>query len=104
MRSGRGTCKPASSGARKGLREGSRDPLGREMTSIGRLPGRYRRPPSALCAMADGDSVRTSLAEGAGRWDGVEALADGRILRRRRLAIPLAMSNRVELWTTPQRR
>lgn len=95
---------------------------------------------SALYAMADGDSVRTSLAEGAGRWDGVEALADGRILlsswsdssihlldsagaeprqlvrgvpepadigidtRRRRIAIPLAMSNRVELWTIPPRR
>ena len=96
---------------------------------------------SALHVVGDSagvDSTATTLAEGTGRWDGVEALADGRILlsswsdssvhivdggshrqlvrgvpepadigidtRRGRLAIPLGVSNRIELWTIPGRR
>ena len=94
---------------------------------------------SALYSMGAADTVRTTLAEGNGRWDGVEALADGRIVlsswsdsslhvvdstarrtrivrgvpepadigidtRRGRIAIPLPMSNRVEIWTIPARR
>jgi hypothetical protein len=91
---------------------------------------------SALHAIDDADTTRRApLAEGKGQWDGVEALADGRILvsswsdssihvidasgdhqlvrglpqpadigvdtRRNRLAVPLPMANRVDLWTIP---
>jgi hypothetical protein len=35
---------------------------------------------SRLYALPDRDTTRTSLDSGGGRWDGVEALADGRIL------------------------
>lgn len=35
---------------------------------------------SHLFALHDGDTTRTVLDSGRGRWDGVEALADGRIL------------------------
>jgi hypothetical protein len=96
---------------------------------------------SGLYAVGDSagiDTTATRLAEGKGQWDGVEALADGRILlsswtdssihlvdgaehrqlvrgvpepadigvdtRRGRLAIPLSVSNRVELWTIPRKR
>jgi sugar lactone lactonase YvrE len=85
------------------------------------------------------DTSRTPprLAQGIGRWDGLEVLADGRILvsswsdssvhlidgdrdrrivrdviqpadigvdtRRTRVAIPLALQSRLEIWTLPPR-
>ena len=91
---------------------------------------------SQLVALRPGDSTRTLLATGKGRFDGVEALDDGRILysawndsslhlltpqndrriirhlvqpadigldtRRHRVAIPLVLPGRVEIWELPR--
>ena len=91
---------------------------------------------SQLVAMRPGDTTRTVLATGKGRFDGVEALADGRILytswndssvhllaghddtriirrlvqpadigvdtKRFRVAIPLSLPGRVEVWQLPR--
>jgi len=91
---------------------------------------------SDVYAMRDGDSTRTALAHGAGRFDGLELLDDGRMLvtcwndstvhafgpggrdekmvrhlsqpadlgldtRRDRIAVPLGMLGRVEVWQLP---
>jgi sugar lactone lactonase YvrE len=92
---------------------------------------------SEVYAIRPGDSVRTILARGTGKFDGVERLADGRLLvtswtdsavmvvdgqrvgrmirglwqpadlgvdtRRGRVAVPLALQGRVEIWTIPER-
>jgi hypothetical protein len=91
---------------------------------------------SQVVAMRPGDSTRTVLAAGKGRFDGVEALADGRIVyaawndssihllagrddqriirrlvqpadigvdtRRHRVAVPLSLPGRVEVWSLPR--
>lgn len=93
---------------------------------------------SEVYAMRPGETTRTVLARGLGKFDGVERLADGRLLvtcwadsslhvidgagteriihdlwqradlgvdtRRRRVAIPLALQGRVEIWSIPPRR
>lgn len=91
---------------------------------------------SDVYAMRDGDSTRTVLAQGKGRFDGLELLDDGRMLvtcwndstvhafgpggrdepivrhlsqpadlgldtRRHRIAVPLGMLGRVEIWQLP---
>ena len=88
-------------------------------------------------AMRPGDTTRTVLAHGAGHFDGVEVLADGRLLaaswadssvhlftdstdrrivlglsepadigvdtKRNRVAIPLPIAGRVEVWELPKK-
>lgn len=90
---------------------------------------------SEVYAMRPGDAARTVLGRGLGRFDGVERLADGRILvtswsdsalhvfadgrdervigglwqpadlgvdtRRGRVAIPLVLQGRMEIWELP---
>jgi sugar lactone lactonase YvrE len=90
---------------------------------------------SEVYALKPGDTRKTVLARGLGRWDGVERLPDGRILvtswsdsslhvfgggtgqrvirdlwqpadlgvdtRRMRVAIPLVLQGRVEVWQLP---
>jgi sugar lactone lactonase YvrE len=92
---------------------------------------------SEVYSLAEGSSERKPIARGKGKFDGVERLADGRILvtswsdsalhvfadgedrllvrgiwqpadlgvdtRRLRVAIPLALQGRVEIWNIPQR-
>jgi sugar lactone lactonase YvrE len=93
---------------------------------------------SALAVWRPGDTTLVLLARGKGKWDGVEALPDGRILvsswadssvhllrangsklasihpvpepadvgvdtRRNRVAIPVSVMGRVELWGLPRR-
>jgi sugar lactone lactonase YvrE len=92
---------------------------------------------SEVYAIRPGDTTRTILARGQGKFDGVERLADGRLLvtswtdsavlvvdgnragrmigdlwqpadlgvdtRRGRVAIPLALQGRVEIWGLPPR-
>lgn len=91
---------------------------------------------SEVYAMRDGDSTRTVLGQGIGRFDGLEIMPDGRLLvtcwndstvhavgpggrdepmvrhlsqpadlgydsRRNRIAVPLGMLGRVEVWQLP---
>lgn len=90
---------------------------------------------SEVYALRQGDTARTVLGHGAGKFDGVERLADGRLLvtswsdsalhvfsggksqrvitglwqpadlgvdtRRDRVAIPLVLQGRVEIWDLP---
>jgi sugar lactone lactonase YvrE len=106
------------------------DPTGRRWIVASFDPFR-----SEVYALRPGDSTRTVLASGSGRFDGVEVLADGRMLvtgwndssvrlvargrderivrhlaqpadlgvdtRRRRVAVPLVMTGRVEFWALP---
>jgi hypothetical protein len=85
--------------------------------------------------MKDGDTTRTVLGQGIGRFDGLELLDDGRLLvtcwndstvhafspgkdekvvrhlsqpadlgldtKRNRIAVPLGMLGRVEIWQLP---
>lgn len=93
---------------------------------------------SEVYALRPGDTRKTVLGRGLGRWDGVERLPDGRILvtswsdsslhvfggntdqrvirnlwqpadlgvdtRRMRVAIPLVLQGRVEIWQLPAAR
>lgn len=92
---------------------------------------------SEVYALRPGESTRTVLARGQGKFDGVERLADGRLLvtswsdsavlvvdgdrtgrmirglwqpadlgvdtRRGRVAVPLALQGRVDVWEVPAR-
>lgn len=109
------------------------DPDGRRWIVVSFDPFR-----SEVYAIRPGASTRTILARGQGKFDGVERLADGRLLvtawsdsslhvidgdrtqriirdlwqpadlgvdtRRGRVAIPLALQGRVEIWELPARR
>jgi sugar lactone lactonase YvrE len=109
------------------------DPDGRRWIVVSFDPFR-----SEVYAIRPGETTRTTLARGMGKFDGVERLADGRLLvtswsdsallvvdgdrterivrdlwqpadlgvdtRRGRVAIPLALQGRVEIWALPPRR
>lgn len=106
------------------------DPEGRRWIVVSFDPFR-----SQVYALRPGESARTVLARGPGKFDGVERLADGRLLvtcwsdsslhvfsagrdervirdlwqpadlgvdtRRGRVAIPLVLQGRVEIWALP---
>jgi sugar lactone lactonase YvrE len=125
------TVSLAAEGAHLGRPNGiTWDPRGKRWIVVSFDPFR-----SELYALRDGSAAKTVLRRGLGKWDGVERLADGRLLvtswsdssvhlfdggrseriirglwqpadlgvdtRRNRVAVPLVLQGRVEIWQLP---